>query len=379
MNNVTVEGALDLRKRRRVTLKGKRNGDLLLKPGDVLFNSTNSPELVGKSALFPAIGEPVTFSNHFVRLRPQPEKLEGSYLAHWLHLQFQQGVFRSLCKQWVNQATVSRELLLGLELPLPPLPEQRRIAAILDQANALRAKRREALVQLDSLTQSIFIEMFGDPIINPTEWPRKALAAIGKVITGNTPPRERADYFGNYIEWIKSDNINSPNYYLTQATEGLSESGKRIGRTAPPLSILVTCIAGSPDCIGNSAMANREVAFNQQINAFVPELVDPHFAYVQMIVGKKLIQEASTNGMKGMVSKSRFEKIQLMVPPLTLQRTFATRIGAVESLKATHRAALAELDALFASLRHRAFSGGMPAKIKHDHEVKPHPCCSICT
>ena len=104
-------------------------------------------------------------------------------------------------------------------------------------------------------------------------------------------------------------------------------------------------------------MADREVAFNQQINAFVPKLVDPHFAYVQMIVGKRLIQEASTNGMKGMVSKSRFEKIQLMVPPLARQQIFATRVSAVESLNATHRAALTESDALFAALQHRAFAG----------------------
>jgi type I restriction enzyme S subunit len=66
------------------------------------------------------------------------------------------------------------------EVLIPPLPEQRRIAAILDQADALRAKRREALAQLDSLTQSIFIEMFGDPIKNPLKWATCTLGEIAR-------------------------------------------------------------------------------------------------------------------------------------------------------------------------------------------------------
>ena len=105
-------------------------------------------------------------------------------------------------------------------------------------------------------------------------------------------------------------------------------------------------------------MADREVAFNQQINAFIPVELDAHFAYAQIVVGKKLIQGASTNGMKGMVSKSRFEAIRL-IAPLPLQQTFATRIAAIEALKTTHRRALAALDALFASLQQRAFTGAL--------------------
>jgi type I restriction enzyme S subunit len=221
----------------------------------------------------------------------------------------------------------------------------------------LRAKRRAALAQLDSLTQSLFLDLFGDPATNPKGWPRKPVGEIGKVITGNTPPRANPDYYGTHIEWIKSDNINTPHYYLTKATEGLSESGKTVARTVPAGSILVTCIAGSPACIGNAAMTDREVAFNQQINAFVPVNGDAHFLYSQMLVGKKLIQEASTAGMKGMVSKGRFEQIMLVLPPIPLQREFARRVTAVEALKTAQRVLLAELDALFATLQHRAFRG----------------------
>jgi type I restriction enzyme, S subunit len=279
-------------------------------------------------------------------LRPRAE-LDVKFLYHYLRqLKLPDGGYDRHFKYLKRES-----------VPTPPLEEQHRIAAILDQAEILRTQRRQALAHLDTLTQSLFLDMFGDPVTNPKGWETKPASALGKVITGNTPPRAVPEYYGNSIEWIKSDNLNTPHYYLTNASERLSEAGKAVGRAVPPNSILVTCIAGSPECIGNAAMADREVAFNQQINAFIPSKLDAHFAYAQIVVGKKLIQSASTNGMKGMVSKSRFEAIEFMVPPLPLQQTFATRIAAIEALKTTHRTALAQLDALFASLQQRAFAG----------------------
>ncbi len=252
---------------------------------------------------------------------------------------------------------VSDRIILESEIPLPPLPEQRRIAQILDKAEALRAKRRAALAKLDTLAQSIFLEMFGDPATNPKGWSVRKISEISTVVTGNTPSRANPEYYGGSIEWIKSDNINTAEYTLTKSQEFLSEEGKSVARLAPPGSILVTCIAGSPDCIGNVGIADREVAFNQQINAMILNSESLYFVFVQLLVGKQLIQAASTGGMKGMVSKSRFEQVQLISPPLPLQQAFARRVEAIETLKAAHRASLAKLDALFASLQHRAFRG----------------------
>jgi len=291
--------------------------------------------------------------SHLCALVPKSEKIEVEYLYRFLC----QVDMKKLTKKTTGLDSIAFSDLRRVAIPLPRLPEQRRIAAILDQADALRAKRREALAQLDSLTQSIFIEMFGDPVTNPKDWPRKQTAYIGKVITGNTPPRANPANYGDSIEWIKSDNINTPHYYLTQAEEGLSAVGKSIARIVPAGSILVTCIAGSPDCIGNAAMTNREVAFNQQINAFIPESGNEHFYYAQIIVGKRLIQEASTAGMKGMVSKGRFEQIELIVPPTDLQHEFGRRVAAVINLTDSQSKSLIELDKLFSALQHRAFRG----------------------
>lgn len=296
-------------------------------------------------------------STEFHVLRADEKKLDSRYLLHFLRRdQIRVDGERKMTGS-AGQRRVPKHFLESLPIRLPALPEQRRIAAILDQADALRAKRREALAQLDSLTQSIFIEMFGDPATNPKHWPVKRIGDLGRAITGNTPPRENPANYGDAIEWIKSDNINTPHYYLTRADEGLSDTGKKLARTVPSGAILVTCIAGSPDCIGNAAMADREVAFNQQINAFVPEHGDPHFFYAQILVGKRLIQQASTNGMKGMVSKGKFEQIKLIDPPTDLQHDFARRAISIERFKSAQNTSLSELDTLFTSLQHRAFRG----------------------
>ena len=296
-------------------------------------------------------------STEFHVVRPRAGQADARYLLHFLR---QERIRRDGERRMTgsaDQRRVPAHFLAGLDVPLPPLPEQQRIAEVLDRTEAMRAKRRGALAQLDTLTQSIFLDMFGDPATNPKGWPCRAIGEIGQVITGNTPPRSNSDYYGTAIEWIKSDNINTPHYYLTKAEEGLSEAGKVVARIAPADSILVTCIAGSPDCIGNAAMTDREVAFNQQINALIPMHGDAHFLYVQVLVGKRLIQEAATAGMKGMVSKSRFERIPLIFPPIDLQRDFNHRVSTVEKLKTSHMASLAELDGLFASIQHRAFRG----------------------
>jgi type I restriction enzyme, S subunit len=256
-----------------------------------------------------------------------------------------------------SQPQIVQRNLNVIDIPLPPLEEAKRIAAILDQADELRHKSQRAADDLEKLGQAIFYEMFGDPVTNSMRWPLKKIREVGKVVTGNTPPRAQSENYGGGIEWIKSDNINTPSYFLTKADETISDIGKSLARTAPSGSILVTCIAGSPSCIGNAAMADRTVAFNQQINAIIPMEADAHYLYAVIRIGKRLVREASTGGMKGMVSKSRFENIELPLPPEKKQREFGRRIVAIEHVKNANKLTLSNINGLFASLQHRAFQG----------------------
>lgn len=267
----------------------------------------------------------------------------------------------------LNKATgvpgLNRNDAYEKRLFVPSLAEQQRIATILDQAEALRRQRREAMERLGELPAAMFVEMFGDPVVNNFGWPLKKISEIGQVVTGNTPSRVDPNNYGSEIEWIKSENINNSSYYATQATEYLSSAGGTRARLMPAETILVTCIAGTPSCIGNAGMLDRPAAFNQQINGFKVEMGDPHFIYAQLREWKQLVQSASTNSMKGMVSKSKFQAIELIFPEVHRQVEFARMAAKFEEARCGQQRSLSVLDALFSSLQHRAFNGELTAKL----------------
>jgi type I restriction enzyme S subunit len=260
-----------------------------------------------------------------------PDKVDVQYLYYAL----QRANITKETDKAVKGLTLNKPKLQRIKVFLPSLEEQRRIISVLKKVGSIFEKRRQSIAKIDQFTQAIFFDMFGDPITNPMGWERLPMEKIGTVVTGNTPSRKIEEYFCGDLEWIKSDNINTPFHYLTKSKETLSPKGREVARVVPPGSILVTCIAGSKSCIGNVAMTDREVSFNQQINGIVPnyKLVTQLFLYAHIIIGKKLIQRASTNGMKGMVSKSAFEKIEMIVPPIDLQKKFSKAFDKIIKLQ----------------------------------------------
>ncbi|NCU24519.1 restriction endonuclease subunit S [Acinetobacter haemolyticus] len=284
-----------------------------------------------------------------------PDKLDQNFLWHWLKKNAE------LLKSKGKGATflqVTKEDISSLEIFLPPLEEQRRIASILDKADAIREKRQQAIVKLDELLQATFIDMFGDPVSNPKKLKLQKLSEVGNISTGNTPSRADEDNYGDFIEWIKSDNLNHDYDIATQASEYLSEKGKKKGRVVPSGSILVTCIAGSLSCIGNLAIVDREVTFNQQINSITPnEDIQTEYLYYLLKVSKPIIQSFSTNSMKGMISKSTFSQIELPIAPSEQQLKFVDIFNKFSELKNKANKELFELDNLFSGLQQKVFNG----------------------
>src|SRR5213594_3923715 len=151
MNNVDTRGNMVWEEFTRVPAEEAVVSEYQLRPGDVLFNNTNSVELVGKSALFLGFREPVVYSNHFTRLRVLPQQLDPYYLAAWLLQQWQLKVFENTCNRWIGQSAIKNDKLLALEIPLPPLEEQKRIAAILNERmGAVERARAAAAAQLEA-------------------------------------------------------------------------------------------------------------------------------------------------------------------------------------------------------------------------------------
>ena len=218
------------------------------------------------------------------------------------------------------------------QLPLPTLEEQAKIANVFGRIDYFIKKEKEQLINLDKLVKSRFIEMFGDPVTNEKGWVKVRLADKCCIITGNTPPRANEKYYGSYIEWIKSDNITS-SMYLTKAAEYLSEEGLAVGKKVESGSVLMTCIAGSLKSIGNVAIADRPVTFNQQINAVVTNEQNTLFMYEQFKLTKEYITCDVNMALKGILSKGQLSEKQFIFPPIELQNQFADFVAQVDKSK----------------------------------------------
>ena len=298
-------------------------------------------------------------NNHAHVLRPT-EKIDIRYLCRHLEMYDVRSHINGATREKLNKSAA-----LEILISLPPLKEQKRIAAILDKADAIRRKRQQAIDLADQLLRSVFLDMFGDPVMNPKGLKTAKISEVGEVITGSSPSRAKQEYYGDYIEWIKSGNINTPDHYLTKADEFLSKEGLLVGRSVPENSLLVTCIAGSKDCIGNIAIANRPVSFNQQINAIVQnEKILTLFLYAQLAFNKVLVQRASTESMKGMVNKSKFSKIEILLPSIPSQERFVEffhkSLKEIEMMKSSRDYSINLLN----SLTQQAFNGKLSKQAK---------------
>ena len=233
MNNVTIQGTLDWSSFIRVPATEDQIREYCLERGDVLFNNTNSTELVGKSALFQEHDEPIVFSNHFTRLKTKADLLDSEFLSRWLLQQWQQKVFENLCNRWIGQSAVQRDKLLALEMPLPPLPEQRRISGILrEQLGAVEKARAAAEAQLEAaqaLPSAYLREVFPklrQPL--PRGWKCVKLGELCKISARQVDPK-LPEYSG--LPHVSAEDIESGTgrlFDLKSAAEDGMISGKYI-------------------------------------------------------------------------------------------------------------------------------------------------------
>ena len=257
------------------------------------------------------------------------------------------------------QPNISSSQLESIQIPLPPLPEQKRIAEILDKADELRAKRKEALAQLDSLVQSTFLEMFGDPVTNPKGWEivkfeRIGSSRLGKMLdSAKQSGKTKYPYLANFnILWGKID-ISNIRYMEFNENE-LSEFSLQYD------DILI-CEGGE---VGRTAIwkfKDSNIYFQKALHRvrLFKEIVVPEYGLYFMLF------MAKNNGFKDHVTIAtiahltgiKLKKLPIPLPPLPLQQKFATIVESVERQKESMRAQLQEMDILFASLQDRAFKG----------------------
>ena len=288
-------------------------------------------------------------------VRWRTEEVDSRFGNYWINAPDTRFRIRRL----VNGIHLYPKDVARLQIPLPPLAEQRRIARILDASDALRAKRREALGQLDTLLQSTFLDMFGDPVTNPMGWKKPLLEDLcDKVIDC---PHSTPRWSGSGVICLRTSNLGKGDWnwadtrFVTE--EDYTERTRRseilpndiILSREGTVGVLALVDEGMRLCMGQRLV---------QLRANDSKL-DPRFLLNLLL--HDLAPERLSRLMAGSTSKhlnvKELRKLPVLLPPLDIQHRFAAIAESVEQQKASHRAHLDELETLFASLQSRAFRG----------------------
>ena len=302
--------------------------------------------------------ENIIVSTGFLVLRPKSDT-DKNYLFHLLKSSNFQNDKDKLCTG-ATQKAINNSNFEKLEIPLPNLATQQRIAAILDQADAIIQNNRAIVQKYDALTQSLFLDMFGDPVKNEKGWGVKSLNDLCNKITDgthDTPKRltEGIKFItGKHIRPFEIDYDNSD--YVTE------EIHKEIFKRCNPEygDVLYTNIGVN---FATAAMNTVEYEFSMKNVALLKynrELLNGRYL-VHILNNEffkdKLKKTFGVGGAQQFLSLSNIKSILVLVPPITLQNQFAERVAMIEAQKQQAQLELAKSEELFQSLLQRAFKG----------------------
>jgi type I restriction enzyme S subunit len=328
----------------------------LVHAGDVLV-STVRPNLNGVAHV-PMEFDGATASTGFCVLRPRASRLDGRYLYQWVK---SPGFVGDMVRKATGASypAVSDRIVWESKLPLPPLPEQRRIAEILDKADALRAKRRAALAQLDTLTQSIFLDIFGDPISNPRGWPTVRFEQLCERVTVGIVVQPASYYVSEGVPALRSLNIRPGKIVLDDLVYfSKSDNDTKLAKTKLRAGDVVLVRSGQP---GTAAVVPPELDGVNAIDILIAtpdqQLTNPTFLceFFNSAGGRDLVLSRQRGQVQKHLNVGSLNQAILPLPSIDLQCEFAARVAAVERYREAELASSTALDALFASLQHRAF------------------------
>jgi type I restriction enzyme S subunit len=336
--------------------------DSRLRSGDIVFARTGAT--TGKSFLIRECPTDVVFASYLIRVRIG-HAADARFISHFFQTpEYWKQVAKGA--RGVAQPGLNATTLKALSVPLPPLSDQRRIAEVLDQAEALRAKRRGALAHLDTLMESIFVELFGDPTIDSQRWPRAQLIALC-----SSADDIKCGPFGTQLgkdeyrtEGVPLWGIKSVNAVFELPTREFLEpnTARKLAQySIEPGDIIMTRKGTVGNCAVYPDRFPLGIMHSDLLRLRVSrQTCHPVFLAHQLHNSRDVerqLELISGGAVMPGVNVTKLKRLEVIIPPLQLQQDFARRVAAVETLKSGYRASLAEMDALFASLQHRAFRG----------------------
>jgi type I restriction enzyme S subunit len=285
-------------------------------------------------------GEEACVNQHIFKVVPNGKRVEVKYLRRALEASIGE------MESQVHGATmkhITRDKFLGVRIPLPPLPEQRRIAAILDKADALRAKRREAIAKLHQLLQSVFLDMFGDPATNPKGWPTSRFEDLCINEDFKRQPIKAADReerSGPYPYYGASGVIDTFDAYIFDGERLLiAEDGANLVMRSSPIAFM----ARGKYWVNNHA---HVVAENDKAD----------LRYLEGALERFDLKPYISGSAQPKLNQANLARVAVPVPPLSLQRTYRAVCERIEAARTRLERNAALIGKLFEATQNRSFT-----------------------
>ena len=359
-----VQAHLDLSDVWRVPNPVVKRANQFVSAGDILVSSANSWNLIGKCCWIPRLEREATFGGFVSVLRANGSKADARYIYHWFSSDLVQEKVRSFGRKTTNISNLDLQRCLGLKLDLPPLPEQRRIAAILDQADVLRAKRREALAKLDEMAQAIFVEMFISNVTENEAWPRVNVGDLALAMrTGPFGSQLlHSEFVDEGVAVLGIDNAVSNRFTWGERRFITERKYRELSRYRVfPNDVIVT-IMGT---CGRVAIVPNDIPLAITTKHLCSITLDeescrPEFLHACLLRHPEVLRQlgaAAKGAVMPGLNMGIIKNASIPLPPLRLQVEFVKRIKSLSGMDAQNNDALGLADKLFSSLQHRAFNG----------------------
>lgn len=248
---------------------------------------------------------------------------------------------------------ISKSIVENIEIPLPPLDEQRRIAAVLDKVSGLIAKRRAQLAKLDELVKARFVEMFGDPSAN-SQWPTQRLSKLGELNRGVSKhrPRNDPDLLGGPYPLIQTGDVSNSGLYISDYSSTYSELGLAQSRLWKEGTLCITIAAN----IAQTSILAFDACFPDSVVGFLPgEKTNAVFVHYWFSFFQKILEEQAPQVAQKNINLKILSDLDVIVPPYNLQADFSDFVGQIEKSKLTIQQSLDKLEVLKKALMQEYF------------------------
>lgn len=334
-----------------------RRPSQLLQSGDTLVSSANSWNLVGRCCWIPDLGFAAAIGGFVTALRPVDGRIHPRFLYHWFASPRTQALVRSFGNQTTSISNLNIKRCEDLELELPDMEEQRRIAAILDRADALVELRARSASVAGQLAGALFARTFGDLISPNGSWPMVKLGELARIIRGASPrPAGDPRYFGGPIPWLKiSDVTAAPGRVVQEIKQGVTEAGRDRSVLLPPQTLILTNSA----TVGIAKVIEPATCIHDGFLAFldIDERVDQTWLWAALRASRGRLVALAPEGTQKNLNGPIVKAVEISLPPIGMQRTFARELRTIETTIAAHVRAMDVLRSLRAGLQARVFSG----------------------